>query len=415
MRTSAGRDQREQRPAGVTTNPDAADFSLTDDELRASHRLKWSTYPPDVLPAWVADMDVRPAETIVRALQQAVALGRTTYPPLPHGSGVPEAFAAFHARRHGWAPDPARVVLAGDVMGGLELVLGALADPGPVAVPVPNYGPFFHLVRHLGREIRTIPHVLDGAGRLTLDLDVLESEFRSGTRCLLVSQPQNPLGRAFDRAELGALVELASKHGARIVSDEIWGCLTHDPSAYLPLASVPGAEGVVTAVTSSAKAWNIAGLKSAVMVTTSGADQRTLGGLPVAANHGTSSLGLVAALAAYEQGEAWLDSLLLHLRSVRERLERLLAVRLPGVTMPRTDATFLAWLDTSALGLADPVRSALTGGRVALSPGTHFWPGGAQHGPQGDPAGARSVRLNYGTSVERLERIIDGLARAWLR
>jgi cystathionine beta-lyase len=363
-----------------------------------------------VLPAWVADMDVRPSARIRDALHAAVSQGRTTYPAPAQHTGVPEAFAAFHGVRHGWEVNPARVILVGDVMGGLELALRILCPPGPIAIPVPNYGPFFDLAAHVGRGVAPVPHVRDGFGRPTLDLDELEAAFRSGARTLLLSHPQNPLGRAFDETELQAWIDVARRFDARIVSDEIWGPLTFAPARYVPLASLPGADECVVTVAGAAKSFNVAGLKSAMVVTTSAQDSLTLRRVPVAANHGQSAFGLVAAEAAFRHGGIWLDSVIEHLRTAREQLERLVATQLPGVTMVRPEATFLAWLDTTQLGIVDPGPLALERGRIALSPGGYFDPG--TH-PGAAPGHGGHVRLNFGTSPERLERIVAGLARAW--
>ncbi len=383
-------------------DPDLPDFDLTDDELRATGSVKWTWAPPQVLPAWVAEMDVRPCPAVQRAVEDAVRRGAYGYPARDDCTGVPEATAGFLARRFGWQVDPARVVLVGDVMAGVRIVLDTLCEDAPVVVPLPSYPPFLDIVPVTGRRLVTVPATTGDDGRATLDLGGIDAALAAGARTVLLSTPWNPLGRALTRGELEGLRDVALRHGARVVSDEIHAPLVLPGATHVPYLSLPGTAGHGVAVVASSKAFNTPGLKCAQVVAGSDADLAALRAVPHVANHGTASLGLVAARAAYEDGDAWLDGLLADLGARREQFGTLLAERLPHVRWTPPEATYLAWLDASATPDGDPTDRAEAGGGVLLHAGRFFGPGYERH-----------ARVNLATSAERLERVVDGLVRAW--
>jgi cystathionine beta-lyase len=379
--------------------PAADPFDVSDDALRAAWSLKWTHPPEGVLPAFVAEMDARPCPAVLDAVRGAVDRGTFGYPPFDAVSGVREAFAGFAATRYGWHVDPALVVSTGDVMAGVRFVLETLCDPGPVVVPVPSYPPLLHVVPLTGRAVVTVP-ALDGDRRL--DVAAIEAAFAAGARTLLLSNPHNPLGRAWTRPELEALRDAALRHGARVISDEIHAPLVLPGAVHLPYACIEGTAEHVTTVTSASKAFNVPGLKCAQIVVGTAADGAALAAVHFVANHGVTPLGIVASMAAYTDGGPWLDGVVAALADRRSELTTLLAERLPAVRWVPPEATYLAWLELSGLGLADPVGRALEAGRVMVSRGPDFGPGLEQ-----------STRLAFATSSERLGRIVDGLARAW--
>jgi cystathionine beta-lyase len=374
-------------------------FDVPDADLRECWSVKWTLPPEGVLPAWVAEMDVRPCPAVHAAVRAAVERGTFGYPPFDALTDVRQVFAAFAADRYGWQVDPALVVSTGDVMAGIRFVLETLCEPAPVVVPVPSYPPLLHVVPLTGRQLVTVP-ALD-SGRL-LDVGAIEAAFADGARTLLLSNPHNPLGRAWTAAELEALRDAAERHGARVISDEIHAPLVLPGATHVPYASVEGTARHVTTVTSASKAFNVPGLKCAQIVTGTPADAAVLAGVHFVANHGVSPLGLVATRTAYAEGGPWLDAVVAALADRRADLAKLLDERLPAVSWTPPEATYLAWLDLSATGHADPVARALEAGGVMLSKGPDFGPGNEL-----------ATRLAFATSAERLERIVDGLARAW--
>ena len=384
-------------------------------ELSARSSAKWQTHPAGVLPLWVAEMDVRLAEPVEKALTDAVRRGDTGYAT---GIGYAEAFARFAAGRWGWyGLDPARTALAPDVMLGIVEALRLITERGDtVVVNSPVYPPFFAFVEHDGRRI--VQARLDEQGRL--DLTTLDETFaavraRSPHVAYLLCNPHNPTGAVHTRAELETVAALAQRHGVRVVADEIHGPLVLPGARFTPYLSVAGAENAF-AVTSASKGWNLAGLKAALII--AGPDAvADLRRLPEEVSHGPSHLGVISHTAAVDHGGDWLDSLLDGLAANRDLIGRLLREHLPEVGYHPPQGTYLAWLDCRPLRLHDPgadgaagivtevagpARFFLDHAQVALSSGHVFGAGGAGF-----------VRLNFATSQAVLTEAITRMGRAW--
>jgi cystathionine beta-lyase len=366
--------------------------------------MKWTRPGPGVLPTWVAEMDVAPCPAVSEALAEAVSRGVFGYTGPDVMSDLAEATAGFLGRRFGWQVDPARVIATGDVMSGIILALEVLCEPAGVVVPVPSYPPFLAAVPLTGRALVPVPCATD-AGRPVLDVEAIEAALAAGARTVLLANPHNPLGRAFGRSELRALRDAVLRHGARVISDEIHAPLVLPGARHLPYAALEGTAGHVTTMTAASKAWNLPGLKCAQLIPGSAEDLAVLRALPSVANHGASSLGIVATVAAYSGGEAWLDGLLAALDARRAQFAARHADVLAHLPYRAPEATYLAWLDARAArlpaGAADPATAALRDGRVMVSRGADFGPGFESF-----------IRVNLGTSAERLDRIVDALAKA---
>jgi cystathionine beta-lyase len=346
-------------------------------------------------------MDVRPCPAVQDAVRAAVGRGMFGYPPEDARTGLPEIVAAYQAEHFGWPVDPQTVVLVPDVMAGVRLVLQTLCEPAPVVVPVPSYPPFLDVVPLAGRELVTVPCVEQGE-RWGLDLDATAAALAAGARTVLLAAPHNPLGRAFDSKELLALRDVVERHGARVISDEIHAPLVFPDAVHTPYLSLEGTAGHATAVVSASKAWNLAGLRCAQVITGTRADTQRLRALPPVANDSGSPLGIAASIAAYTDGEPWRQSLLRQLAERREQFAALVADLLPQLSWRPMEATYLAWLDARPLGLPDPARVALREGRVMLQRGGLFGPGYDGF-----------VRVNLATSAERVATMVQRLSDAW--
>ncbi|MEU8285255.1 MalY/PatB family protein [Micromonospora sp. NPDC048905] len=373
---------------------------LTIDQLRERTSLKWREYPDDVLPLWVAEMDVPLAEPVAAAITDAVARGDTGYTA---GTAYPQALAEFARRRWGWdGLAVERTALVPDVMHGVVEALRLVTGPGDaVVVNCPVYPPFYEFVAHADRRIVEAPLGAD----LRLDLGTLEDAFRqarAGGRpaAYLLCSPHNPTGVLHTADEMAAVASLAERHGVRVVADEIHAPVVGGGARFVPYLSVPGAENGLSLMSAS-KGWNLAGLRGALLIAGPAA-ATDLVRVPFDASVSTSHLGVIAHTAAFRDGGEWLDALLTGLDDNRRLLAALLSEHLPAIRYRPGQATYLAWLDCRALGLGDdPAAVFLDRGRVALNSGPAFGSGGDGH-----------VRLNLATAPELITEAVRRMATA---
>ena len=375
--------------------------------------MKWRAHPDDVLPLWVAEMDVKLAPTVADALRQAIDNGDTGY---PCGTELAEAVSEFASRRWQWHDlEVSRTAIVPDVMLGIVEMLRLVTNRGDaVIVNPPVYAPFYAFVSHDGRRVIEAPLDVDGR----IDLGALEEAFARATAPggrvgYLLCNPHNPTGTVHTADELRGVAGLARRFGVRVVSDEIHAPVILSGSRFIPYLTVPGAENAL-ALTSASKAWSLSGLKAALAIAgpEAAADLRRM---PEEVSHGPSHLGVIAHAEAFRTGGDWLDTLLDGLEANRALLGDLIAEHLPGVKYQRPQGTYLAWLDCRELGfdeevvdglaevadLSGPARWFLDHARVALSSGHVFGTGGAGH-----------VRLNFATSQAILVEAVSRMGRA---
>jgi len=376
---------------------------VSDDRVDAARAgrtsAKWRAFPPDVMPLWVAEMDFPLAAPIAQALHAAIDRSDVGY---RWAGDLPEAYAAFAARRLGWQPDPARVIVLGDILAAIAESLRRLTGPDDaVVITPPIYPPFFGVTRDIvQRPIVEVPL----AGR-ELDLDGLEEAFRRPeVTAFLLSQPHNPTGAIVPLDTLATVAELARRHGVVVISDEVWTPLPlggRSVPSYLSLGEE--LTGLDVALVSASKAFNLAGLKCAQVVAGSvELADRLRATIPVEVTYAAGQLGIIASVAAYREGDAWLDATLARITDNAALLGDLLRAQLPEVRYTAPQATYLAWLDCRDLGLGDdPAAAFLEHGRVALNPGPDF----------GAP-GRGFVRLNLATTPDVIEEAVERMSRA---
>ena len=270
--------------------------------LRKRRSAKWQTYPADVLPLTVAEMDFALAEPVAEALHEAVERSDAGYAmPVP---GLGRALAGFAASRWNWDVDPASVTAVTDVGVGVVELLRLLARPGDaVVISPPVYPPFFDWVPEAGARLLEVPLAHDAAG-WRLDLAALETAFATHPAAYVLCNPHNPVGRVHTADELAALVRLARIYQVTIVSDEIHGPLALPGATFTPLLTVPGAAELAVSVLSASKAWNLAGLKCAAVVTGSPAMAAAVAGLPPDSRWRVGHFGVLASIAAYTQARS---------------------------------------------------------------------------------------------------------------
>jgi cysteine-S-conjugate beta-lyase len=383
----------------MASGPDFNNLSIA--ELRKRRSAKWTMFPPDVLPAWVAEMDF-PLDNVVRnALLDSIQHDDCGY---ANGAGVGAAFADFAQERYSWTLDPRGVFVIPDVLVGISEILRTLTNPGDrIVVNSPVYPPFYRVTGEAERQIEDVPLLRAEDGSWSLDLAGLERAFAGGAKAYLLCSPHNPLGMIFDLTTLACIAELAKEHNVLVIADEIHAPLTMAGATFVPFLPIGDyIDCDAVALASASKAWNLPGLKCAVAVAGSERMRKKLGLMRPELPWSAGNLGVVASIAAFTAGAPWLDALLAYLDGNRKLLTELIASELPGVRYIEPQASYLAWLDCGALELGpDPVSVFLERGRVALTRGRDF-----------GPSGAPFVRVNMGTSAAILTEVVGRMKRA---
>lgn len=367
-------------------------------DRRGTGALKWSRYPADVLPLWVADMDFPAPDCVVEAIAARVAhpaYGYAAEPP-----SLREAIVADLAERYDWRVTAEEIVILPGVEPGFNMALAAFLRAGDgVALHSPGYGPMRRAPAVWGLIRRDIPMV-EVADRWQAD-PAQEAAAIAAARAVLLCNPHNPLGKVFTRAELAAIAEAALAAGALIVSDEIHADLVYDGRRHVPIATLsPEVAQRTITLMSPGKTFNISGLKVAFAVVPDPTLRARFDGHRLGMVDSVNAFGLVAMAAAYAHGGAWRAALVAELASNRDALAQAVAARLPGVRMLSPEGTFLAWLDCRAAGIAGSAQAHfLAHARVALTPGEDF-----------SDEGAGFVRLNFGCARATLDEAIARMA-----
>ena len=374
---------------------------------RDSDSNKWRKFPADVLPLWVADMDFASPPAVVAALHARVEHGFFGY--LTEAPELREVVAERLAKRFGWRVEPEAVVPVPGVNAGVNLAVRALTRPADgLLVQTPIYPPLLRAAGNHG--VTRHGHLLtrETDGRYSVDTDAFVRTIRPETRAFLLCNPHNPVGRLFERDELDAMASACLRHDLWIIADEIHSDLVFDGRPHTPIATLaPEVEQRTITFLAPSKTFNIPGLKCAVAVAPSAPLRERLAAAAADLVPKINVLGHAAAVAAYREGDPWLQALLRYLEDNRDLLAREVASRLPGVRMGIPEATYLAWLDCRATGLTDPYTFFLEQAKVALNDGKAFGPGGEGF-----------VRLNFGCPrpllAEGLSRMAAALERRQL-
>ena len=378
------------------------DFDFLPDR-RNTECFKWRTYEDDVLPMWVADMDFLSPEPVIRALRQRVEHGVFGYPCEP--DELRQVISDHLTQKYQWAVTPEEIVLLPGVVNGFNQATQAIVNPGEgVLIQTPVYPPFFGAQHHTGGVSQQAELTRLENGAYTIDFDQFEQAITPQTRIFILCNPHNPVGRAFSHDELEKMAEICLRHGIAICSDEIHCDLVFSGHRHIPIASLQPeiAKNTITLMAPS-KTYNIAGLNCAFAVIQNANLRRTFHEAGRGLVGGVNILGEVAALAAYKEGQPWLDDLLCYLQANRDFLYEYVSREFPGISMGLPEATYLAWLDCRQSAIqGSPHDFFLKKGRVALNKGDDFG-----ENCQG------FVRMNFGCPramlTEALERMKNAL------
>lgn len=386
------------------------DFDTVIDR-RGTHCEKWdameSRYgvsPSDGISMWVADMEFKPPPEVNEAIRRAADHGIHGYP-----GGLDDyhaSIAGWMERRHGWRVEPWWITATHGIVNAVNLLVQTFCSPGDkIVVQPPVYYPFFGAVTGNGCQLVQNRLVRSGE-RYEMDLDDLEVLIDAKTRLLILCSPHNPGGRVWKRVELERLAQLCVDRGVIIVSDEIHHDLVYEGYVHTVLASLgPEVSRRVITCTSASKTFNLAGTMTGnVIIPDDSLRRRFRKHLTSCGIHVPNSFGILAATAAYEHGEPWLEELLDYLQVNQQCISDVLESRLPEIRHMPLEGTYLAWLDFSGTGLEmkEVVQRIQERARLALSHGYTFGPGGENF-----------MRLNFACPRSMLDEALDRLVVAF--
>jgi cystathionine beta-lyase len=373
------------------------DFDTVPDR-RNSDSLKWRRYHGrDILPMWVADMDFQAPAPVLEALHARVEHGVFGYAVPPEE--LVEVVIERMARKYQWKIEPAQLVWLPGLVPALNLASRAYGDDGDhVLTFTPAYPPFLAAPGLSRKELRAVPLHRE-RDRWTFDLERFESELSDRSRVLLLCNPHNPVGRRYERDELRGVAEICLRHNVVICSDEIHCDLILDGGSHVPIATLSEeiAAGTITLMAPS-KTFNIPGLNCAFAIIPNVGLRRPFKKVREGIVPGTNALGYAACLAAYRDGEPWRTALVDYLRRNRDIVYQTINDEIPGLSMDEVQATYLAWINTTDLGLSEPAKFFEQAG-VGLSDGKDF-------------QGPGYVRLNFGCPQKTLREGLDRMKRA---
>lgn len=355
---------------------------------------------PDLDPFWVADMDFASAPAIIDALHRRIDHGIFGYAQAHEG--LNDAVLTYLRDRRNATVPIDQIVHLGGLVPALSIAGRAFCQPGEAIMTcTPIYTPFLGVHRDAAAELITVDHILAGE-TWSFDWDAMERAVTPATRLFLLCNPQNPLGRAFSPAEIQQLADFCERHNLTLISDEIHCDLIFDESAtpHFSALNLPErfAERTITLLSPS-KTWNIAGLGYAYAVIPNDSLRRKFSAARGHTLAEINALSYYAAEAAYRHGEPWRIELLTYLKKNRDTLIEFIRARCPGLTVRHSDATYLAWIDASALDTPNPALHFEKNADLFLSDGAFFgWP---QH-----------IRFNFGCPQARMLEGLEKIAAA---
>jgi len=378
-------------------------------ERRTSNSIKWTQYPADVLPLWVADMDFRTPQPILDSLQTALQQGVIGYEFLQRRTQ--EVVAARMDHLYGWQVDPDWIIATPGVVSGFNIAARAVCSAGDgVLIQPPVYMMFYGVYKNIGLTQQVAPITFTEKDHILyphLDLHEFSAAFHSNnakTKMFLLCHPHNPTGQAFTREELQGMAEICLRNDTVIVSDEIHSELILDGTKHIPIATISPeiADKTITLIAGS-KTFNTAGLFCAFAIIPNAELREKFKVANEQITGHVSSLGLIAAEAAYSGVcDDWLAELLPYLKSNRDFMVEYLIENFPDLHFTIPNATYLAWLDFS-----EYVKS----GKIPGSPFEFFLNEAKVAFTDGKPFGEgceNIVRLNFACPRSMLA---DGLER----
>ncbi len=346
-------------------------------DRRHSDSLKYRICEKEQLPMWVADMDFRSPEVVIKALHERVNHGIFGYGMLPEKSK--EAVISWLSSRHSWNITPDDIIFVPGVVAGFNLASHAVTRSGDgVVLQTPAYGPFFSVASNANLTQQEMELSQGPDGQYFIDYDALEWCLTARSRIFMLCNPQNPTGRVFSLEELQKIAEICLRHDIIICSDEIHNDLVFPGRKHIPIASIsPEITSKTITLIAPSKTFNIAGLDASVAIITNKELRNQFESARKGLLGGVNILGLHAARAAYQHGESWLEALLIYLQANRDFTIEFIKNEIPGIKIVKPEGTYLAWLDCRKAGIeGKPGEFFKREVGVIVNEGTWFGKGG---------------------------------------
>jgi len=368
-------------------------------DRRSTESVKWNLFPADVLPLWVADMDFAAPPAVTEAL-----LRRVEHPVYGYATPQKSLTAAIQAhlqRLYDWQVDTEHFLFLPGVVISFNLATQALAQPGGSLVfMTPAYMPFFELAKNAGIQQVTVDLLQDKTGQFAIDWERFEAAIAARPNLFILCNPHNPVGRVFTRTELERMAEICLRYEVPIIADEIHSDLIYAGHHHIPIASLsPEIAANTITLMAPSKTFNVPGLGCSYAIISNPKLRAAFNKARRGLVHGANLMGMVAARAAYTDGQEWLRELLTYLEGNRDFLVAYINNHIPRARMTVPEGTYLAWIDLRAYNLEPaPCKYLIDYAKVGLNDGAEF-----------GQAGNGFVRLNFAcprsTLVEALERI----------
>lgn len=328
---------------------------------RGTYSIKWDggelikqlglteRYDEETIPLFTADMDLPVPQPMIDALHKTVdhrIFGYTVFP-----NEYFEAVQHWFKKRHNWEIEKEEIIYSPGTVHALNIAVRAFTSPGDgIIIQRPVYPPFTSAIEANGREVRNNALKCDEEGYYSIDFDDFEAKAKEEkTKMFILCNPHNPTGRIFKQEELIKLSDICAKNGVVIVADEIHGDLIRRSETFVPIAkSVNNADHIIT-FTAINKTFNVAGLHCTNVIIGNSELRKTF--TSVMGFHLPSPFTVSALIAAYNEGEDWLEQLIEYVDGTMEWAAKFLAERLPNVKVRIPEGTYIMWLDFSGYGL----------------------------------------------------------------
>lgn len=374
-------------------------------ERRNTGSLKWDV-PEGELPMWVADMDFETAPEIREAIRKRAEHGVFGYSVIPEEWN--QAYIGWWADRHGFAMEKEWLIFCTGVVPAISSIVRKLTTPGEnVLIQTPVYNIFFHSILNNGRNVLESPLTYDGE---TYQIDFADLERKLSdpqTAMMILCNPHNPVGKIWDKATLARIGELCKKYHVIVVSDEIHCDLIEPGTGYVPFASVSEEcrDNSITCIAPT-KAFNLAGLQTAaVSVPDTVLRHKVWRGLNTDEVAEPNAFAIVAAVAAFTEGGAWLEALRNYISENRRLAANFIQENITNIKVVPSQATYLLWLDCRKV-----IRCDIELGRYIREVTGLYLSEGSQYGKAGEGFLRMNIACPKGKLFDGLERLQKGVA-----